>query len=331
MGAILEAANRAVADRPVLLKVNLLARSDYDHYFEQRGIASPNLFGHINNDRDRLVDEEAEFLVRYQDHIDRLPVVVDVAYDYAPLLHGPHPSPSGEWYWEGEGDQDDELLEEEPYLVLQQINGDDLNLLARDPKRFGAIGSRKRVRNIVRVARELSSLLGQFHTRTHNDNKFGNYKEYHVFQDLKPDNVLATHSLMLFLVDFGTVGRVMIEQRGKQAVASFLGRREHTPEYAAPEIASGVSEPSEATDLYTLGATLLHLMLGERPQPGNTDQQLTKAEAYPLYQSGLVSLARGLLSANPQDRLDECRRVRTDEPLVRGLIPRVRAIQRELA
>jgi serine/threonine protein kinase len=78
-----------------------------------------------------------------------------------------------------------------------------------------------------------------------------------IHRDLKPSNLMRTDDGRLSLVDFGSV-RATFDQsmRGGSTVTGTFG-------YMAPEQLRGVATP--ASDLYALGATLLHLMTGQSP------------------------------------------------------------------
>jgi serine/threonine protein kinase len=75
-------------------------------------------------------------------------------------------------------------------------------------------------------------------------------------RDIKPSNLILSQDKQFYLVDFGAV-----QDRAKAEGASFtvVG----TSGYAAPEQLWG--KPVAASDLYALGATLVHLLTGVSP------------------------------------------------------------------
>jgi predicted Ser/Thr protein kinase len=88
-----------------------------------------------------------------------------------------------------------------------------------------------------------------------------------IHRDIKPSNILVERTedgrLKPFVMDFG-LARDWRED-GATATGSVLG----TPQYMAPEQARGeVSRLDRRADVYSLGATLYHLLTGQPPIPG---------------------------------------------------------------
>jgi serine/threonine-protein kinase len=82
-------------------------------------------------------------------------------------------------------------------------------------------------------------------------------------RDLKPSNILVTESGQPKLLDFG-IARLVAGGESPADDRTGIGPRLLTPEYASPEQLRG--EPvSTATDVYSLGVTLYHLLTGQRP------------------------------------------------------------------
>ena len=86
--------------------------------------------------------------------------------------------------------------------------------------------------------------------------------------DLKPDNILVDHLGMLRIVDFGIARSVEAEapgldSGGKRTLSgSELGG---TPGYVAPERRDAKCPPSAAMDIYSLGAIIYEMLIGEVP------------------------------------------------------------------
>ncbi|HLL74628.1 MAG TPA: protein kinase [Pyrinomonadaceae bacterium] len=78
-----------------------------------------------------------------------------------------------------------------------------------------------------------------------------------IYRDLKPANLMIDgNSGRVMLIDFGIARWVQKEEKGVTAVG--------TMGYAPPELFSGKVEPR--SDIYSLGATIFHLLTGSDPQ-----------------------------------------------------------------
>ncbi|HEY9839577.1 MAG TPA: serine/threonine-protein kinase [Candidatus Obscuribacterales bacterium] len=140
--------------------------------------------------------------------------------------------------------------------------------------------------NAVRdLARQLLQILAHLH-------------QHHpplVHRDIKPSNLLLDPSGQLWLLDFGAVSDLIKPQGGSTVVGTFG--------YMAPEQAMGRSGP--ASDLYGLGATLLHLLSGSPPDiwPRRGFELLLEPR---LFDPGLGSFWLGylqqLLAVKPAER-----------------------------
>src|SRR2546423_473236 len=78
-----------------------------------------------------------------------------------------------------------------------------------------------------------------------------------IYRDLKPANVMIdSNNSRVMLIDFGIARWVNKKEKGVTAVG--------TMGYAPPELFSGKADPR--VDIYSLGATLFHLLTGADPQ-----------------------------------------------------------------
>ncbi|HEY3215012.1 MAG TPA: sigma 54-interacting transcriptional regulator [Candidatus Eisenbacteria bacterium] len=139
-----------------------------------------------------------------------------------------------------------------------------------------------------------------------------------VHGDLKPSNLLVvpgpTPTALpadVRLVDFGLAALLGGDGQGRRG----------TPGYAAPETARG-EEPTPASDLYGLGATLYTLMAGRLPFEGDEAQSILRRQqsalppALPLEEVGappsLVQLVLRLMAPDPSERPADAREVRQE-------------------
>jgi serine/threonine-protein kinase len=84
-----------------------------------------------------------------------------------------------------------------------------------------------------------------------------------VHRDVKPGNIMVTKNGVAKLGDFGFV------KSSLESVLSSEGEVLGTPDYISPEAALGEKEIDFRSDLYSLGATLYHMLGGEPPFGGS--------------------------------------------------------------
>ncbi|MDD4016310.1 MAG: serine/threonine-protein kinase [Kiritimatiellae bacterium] len=135
-----------------------------------------------------------------------------------------------------------------PFLVMELVTGEDF---AQRLAREGHIDERAALRMALDVADGLSAL----------------HREGLAHGDIKPGNIVLDRDGNAKLVDFGLSGMRRRDSRG-----TLLG----TPFYIAPELIRG-SADTHRSDLYSLGATLYHLLAGRPPSEGVTSADIFKA------------------------------------------------------
>ncbi|HAD05725.1 MAG TPA: protein kinase, partial [Anaerolineaceae bacterium] len=130
--------------------------------------------------------------------------------------------------------------EERSYLVLEYINGKDLEAILNESE--GPISEDK----VITWAIEICDVLEYLH----------NHKpEPIIFRDMKPSNVMINQQGHVVLVDFGIAKMFREGQKG-----TMIG----TEGYSPPEQYRG--EASPLADIYALGATLHHLLTKRDPR-----------------------------------------------------------------
>jgi serine/threonine protein kinase, bacterial len=128
------------------------------------------------------------------------------------------------------------------YLVMKFISGGDLAARLRT-----APGGRIDEKTVADWGMQTADVLEYLHSRP----------KPIIYRDLKPANLMIDgNSGRLMLIDFGIARWVKQEEKGVTAVG--------TMGYAPPELFGGRVEPR--SDVYSLGATLFHLLTGSDPQ-----------------------------------------------------------------
>ncbi|HEX8846103.1 MAG TPA: protein kinase [Pyrinomonadaceae bacterium] len=128
------------------------------------------------------------------------------------------------------------------YLVMKYISGGDIAGRLRN-----APNGRIDEKTVADWAMQVADVLDYLHKRP----------KPIIYRDLKPANLMIDGNTgRVMLIDFGIARWVAPQEKGVTAVG--------TMGYAPPELFSGKAEPR--TDIYSLGATMFHLLTGSDPQ-----------------------------------------------------------------
>ncbi len=176
------------------------------------------------------------------------------------------------------------------YLVLEYVAGRDLGTLVRQR---GPLPVAEAVAYGVQAARGLAYA----------------HKCGVVHRDLKPANLLLTSDSVVKLSDLG-LARFYIHDPDDELPKNGLCLG--TPEFMAPEQAEDSNRADHRSDLYSLGATLFHLLTGELPVDGISYLHRLKqllmvpprplAVARPDVPSGLAGVVDRLRARDPAAR-----------------------------
>ncbi|MFC4000960.1 protein kinase [Prauserella oleivorans] len=122
-----------------------------------------------------------------------------------------------------------------------------------------------------------------------------------VHRDIKPGNILIDDNGTCKITDFG------ISRASGDLTLTQTGLIGGTPAYLAPELARG-ADPTPASDVFSLGATLYHAIEGVPPYGDNTNQlallySAANGKVNPPTRSGAATaLLMSLLRTEPDER-----------------------------
>ncbi|MBR2633179.1 MAG: protein kinase [Lentisphaeria bacterium] len=134
----------------------------------------------------------------------------------------------------------------EPYIVMEYVDGESLeDVLREGPLPENAvIGVALRVASVLLAAEELGI----------------------VHRDIKPGNILFTRSGDIKLADLGIAKSGTVTGDTISGSGIILG----TPNYSAPEQLRNAGSVDIRADIYSLGATMYHMLTGVRPFEADT-------------------------------------------------------------
>ena len=131
-------------------------------------------------------------------------------------------------------------------IVMDYIQGKSLNKVLNES--LEKDGLPIFVEDVISWGKQLTDVFYYLHTRP----------QPIIYRDMKPANVMLKPDGEICVIDFGTA---RVFKTGNSEDTTCLG----TPGYAAPEQYGGNGQSRPQTDIYTLGATLHHLITGRNP------------------------------------------------------------------
>jgi len=169
-------------------------------------------------------------------------------------------------------------LNERSYLVLEYINGKDLEALVNETQEFIEES------RVITWAIELCEVLDFLHNHR---------SEPIIFRDMKPSNVMVNNQDHVILIDFGIAKTFQTGQKG-----TMIG----TEGYSPPEQYRGEATP--LADIYALGATLHHLLTRRDPrlEPPFSFGERPIGKFNPHISSELEAVIYTALQYDPADR-----------------------------
>ncbi|MCC6806693.1 MAG: serine/threonine protein kinase [Deltaproteobacteria bacterium] len=185
---------------------------------------------------------------------------------------------------------------EEPWICTEWLEGSDLLTLVNE---LGPLSEAA----VVGIALGALAGLDAAHALTI------------VHRDIKPANIFLCRNGRVVLLDFG-LARAVSDKAGKTLAGSAHTTVVGTPTYLSPE-QLGEQAPNAASDIYSLGMTLRHLVLGKAPfsavQILDLLKQIMKGETAPLpgtLTPALTQALDGMIALDINARLVPAKRAR---------------------
>ncbi len=200
------------------------------------------------------------------------------------------------------------------FFAMEYVKGRTLHdLILKD----GAIGERRAVTLAMQIAQAIGALWG----------------EHIVHRDVKPGNIMITNAGVAKLCDLGLA--IDVKDEASESLDQ-PGTAVGTPFYMSPEQVESKRLPDVRSDLYSLGATLYRMVVGEVPFNGATRAIiLSKHLLHPLKWPKVVNpslsddlclLIGKMLGRDPNDRYQTVDQLVLDmEDFLAGRTPRVAA------
>lgn len=193
---------------------------------------------------------------------------------------------------------------ERHYFVMEFVDGrtvfDDITKAKRVPEK-----------DAVDIAIQVAEALQHAHERGL------------IHRDVKPKNIMLTKSGVVKLADLGLARAVS----DTEAAEAEKGKAFGTPYYISPEQIRGEVKIGPPADIYSLGATLFHMVTGQVPfdgkNPSDVMHQHLKAElrrpdeVNPKLSSGLSQVIEMMMAKDSRKRYQQCKDLLVDLRAVR--------------
>jgi len=148
-----------------------------------------------------------------------------------------------------------------------------------------------------------------------------------IHRDVKPKNIMITKEGVAKLADMG-LARAMSD---KEAAEAEQGKAFGTPYYISPEQIRGEVNITPAADIYSLGATLYHMVTGNVPFDGKSptdvmhkhlrEQLVPPDQVNRKLSTGVAEVIEMMMAKDPKKRYQTCRDLLVDLKAVREKNP----------
>jgi serine/threonine-protein kinase len=145
-----------------------------------------------------------------------------------------------------------------------------------------------------------------------------------IHRDVKPKNIMITREGVAKLADMGLARAIS----DKEAAEAEQGKAFGTPYYISPEQIRGELNIGPPADIYSLGATLYHMVTGNVPFDGKNPSAVMhkhlKADLVPpdhvnpKLSAGISEVIEMMMAKNPRERYQNCKDLLVDLRAVRA-------------
>lgn len=125
--------------------------------------------------------------------------------------------------------------------------------------------------------------------------------------DVKPENIMISANGVAHLIDFGCAVQMPSSDHTPSATTGPIKMKIGTPEYMSPELTAG-KHLDARSDIYALGVTLYHMLVGQLPYAGADDSETASKHAQesvprlPEHLQVFQSIVERALAKRPDDR-----------------------------
>jgi serine/threonine-protein kinase len=175
------------------------------------------------------------------------------------------------------------------YFVMEYVQGTTIDQQLKQDKRF-------REREALEIIRQIAQALDHAGSRQL------------VHRDIKPANIMIAQDGVAKLADLGLARQRVGDALAQDEKGLVIG----TPFYIAPEQIRGRADIDSRADIYSLGATLYHMVTGQPPFPGTEVDPVLNAhlkdELTPpdhlntALSAGLGEVVEFMMAKNPNHR-----------------------------
>jgi len=193
------------------------------------------------------------------------------------------------------------------YFSMELIDGETVGHLLKEKETFDAVTSLTIAKGVLK-ALMAAGKLGIIH------------------RDIKPDNIIITKDGITKVSDLGLAKRADIDKGGSITQEGIVMG---TPHYMSPEQARG-EQLDQRSDIYSLGATLFHMLTGRTPFSGKSSYAIISevikggfpypADIEPSIPVAVSDLVVRMMSKSPDERfkspgevIKEIERIEEDE------------------